>query len=64
MQPSREPRNEPTLIRAVNLPQKREEYTMEEGSSINGMREMDSYLQESQTGVLSHPMHKDKFKMD
>ena len=37
---------------------------MEEDSSINGMRKMDSYMQKSQTGLLSHTMHKDKFKMD
>jgi len=43
---------------------KRDKNTVEEGSSINGMRKMDSYTQKSQTGLLSHTMHKDKFKID
>ena len=33
-------------------------------SSINGMGKLDIYMQKNQTGLVSHTMHKNKFKMD
>ena len=32
-------------------------------SSINGVEKLDSYMEKNQTGLLSHTMHKNKFKM-
>ena len=32
-------------------------------SSINGRRKLESYMQKKQTELLSHSMHKNKFKM-
>ena len=32
--------------------------------SPNGVGNLDSYMQKNQTGLLSHTMHKNKFKID
>ena len=32
--------------------------------SINGAGKLDSYMQENQTGLMSHIMHKNKLKID
>ena len=66
MEQNREPRNEPTPIWAINLQQRRQEYTVgkRQPPSINGVGKTGSlYAKESNwTTLFSHTMY--KFKMD
>ena len=61
----KEPRNEFTLIWAINLWQRRQKYIMGKRQLLQYavFRKLDSYIQKNQTGLLSHTMHRNKFKM-
>ena len=60
----RKKRNEPTLMQAINL-QQRQECTMGRKQSLQQMlvEKLDYNMQKNQTGLFSHTMHKNKFKM-
>ena len=66
MKQNREPRNEHTLVWAINLGQRRQEYTIGKRQSLQKMMlgKLNSYMQKNQSGLLSCTMHKNKFKMD
>ena len=63
---NREPRNKPTLIRLINLQQRRQEYRMEKRQSLQQvvLGKLDSYMQKNHTGLFSHTLDKNKLKMD
>ena len=61
----RQPRDESTLIWAINLQQKKQDYTMGEIQAPQWIMlgKPDSCMQKNQTGLLSYTMHKNKFRM-
>ena len=63
---NREPRNKPTLIRLINLQQRRQEYRTEKRQSLQQvvLGKLDSYMQKNHTGLFSHTLDKNKLKMD
>ena len=66
MEQNREARNKSTLIWAINPQQKRQKYTMQKRQPLQEMvlGKLDNYMQKNQTGLLSHTIYKNKFKMD
>ena len=61
---NREPRNKPTLIRLINLQQRRQEYRMEKRQSLQQvvLGKLDSYMQKNQPGLLVHTIYENKLK--
>ena len=59
---NREPRNKPTLIRLINLQQRRQEYRMEKRQSLQQvvLGKLDSYMQKNEIRTLPNAIHKDK----
>ena len=55
-----------TLISAVNVLQRRQEYILGDRQPFQQMvlSKLDSYRQNNHTGLLSHSMHKNKHKRD
>ena len=66
MEQNGEPRNEPTLTWAINLQQRRQEYTMGKIQPLQKMvlEKLDNYMQNNQAGLLHHTRYKNKLKMD
>ena len=67
MELNREPRNESTIIWAMNLWQMRQEYIMIKDSLFNKRfweNWTATYKKKNQTGLLSHTIYKNKLNMD
>ena len=62
----RKPWNKPTPLWSINLQQKKQEYTMEKGQSLQEemLRRLDNYILNNENGTLSNTIHKSKLRMD
>ena len=66
MEQNREPRNTPMLIWSINLQLKRQEHTMRKKQPLQLMvlGNLNSYMQNNETGPLFYTIQKNKLKMD
>ena len=66
MQQDRKPPNQPTHLWSINLPQWKQEYTMEKKQSLLQvvLGKLDSYMEKNEIRTFSNTTHKNKLKMD
>ena len=66
MEQNREPRTEPTHVQSINNTTMEAKYIVEKNTAYQQMvlEKLDSYMQKHQTGLLSHTIQKNIFKMD